>query len=1096
MIVCPNCGHENEAAAKFCSQCATPLAEVRGGTERKVVTVLFADLVGFTSKAERLDPEDVQAILRPYHERLRYELERWGGTVEKFIGDAVMALFGAPVTREDDPERAVRAALAIRDWIVEEGKLEVRIAVNTGEALVTLGARPEAGEGMAAGDVVNTAARLQSAAPVNGIIVGETTYRATAETIDYREHPAVEAKGKEEPIPVWEAAQARARFGVDLAPEARTPLVGRERELDQLLDALERARQQRSPELVTLVGVPGIGKSRLVGELFQSIERSGHLTYWRQGRSLSYGEAVSYWALAEMVKAQAGILETDGDEEAEAKLRRAVEQLLVEDAEWVLAHLRPLVGQAGDVAAGSPEEAFAAWRRFFEALAEQHLLVLVFEDIQWADDGLLDFIEHLADWVSEVPMLILCTARLELLERRPAWGGGKLNAATLALSPLSDEETAKLLSLLSERPLLVAETQAALLDRAGGNPLYAEQYVRMLAERESAEDLPLPESVQGIIAARLDSLAPEEKGLLQDAAVVGKVFWLGAVAATEQRLHALQQKEFVQRARRSSVEGETEYAFKHLLLRDVAYGQIPRAERAQKHLRAAEWIESLGRLEDHAEMVAHHYASALGLARSTGDGAQELRSRARAAFREAGDRAARLNALAEADRYFTEALALTPQGDSLRPELLLARGRSRFLATEEGEDDLVEARDILLADGDLERAAESSIMLGQIAWRRGRSDEVSAHLEDARALVVEGSPTRIQAAVLSEISRYEMLADRNQRAVDVGLEALRMAEELGLDELRAASLINIGSARAGMGDPAGLSDLEHAIPLAAEANAIRELIRANNNLASLYVTHGQMARARAQIMETRRLAVHYGHRGFVRFIDGGPGIAVYYGTGQWNTALEHADAFVAEVESGSPHYQASSAYVTRAMIRLARGNDVGALADAESAVENVRPISDPQLLHTTLALVALLFFSLGEEARARETLDEVLDGLSQVRELAFAATEFHFVAWLALKFGREADVARLLAREKFELLWHRVAQAVVAGEFREAADLLTGMESAPQEAFYRLRAAEQLVAEGRRAEADQELQAALAFYRSVGATRYVREGEALLAASA
>src|SRR5689334_9128681 len=292
--------------------------------ERKVITVLFADLVGFTSAAEQLDPEDVADILRPYHERLRYELERWGGTVEKFIGDAVMALFGAPVTREDDPERAVRAALAIRDWIAEEGELQVRIAINTGEALVNLAARPELGEGMAAGDVINTASRLQSAAPVNGILVGEAAYRATSARIEYREHESVEAKGKDAPIPVWEVLQARARFGVDLAPETQTPLIGRERELDQLVDALERVRRERTSELVTLIGVPGIGKSRLLGELFNRVESGDELTYWRQGRSLPYGEGVSFWALAEMVKAQAGILETDGEQEAGAKLERAV----------------------------------------------------------------------------------------------------------------------------------------------------------------------------------------------------------------------------------------------------------------------------------------------------------------------------------------------------------------------------------------------------------------------------------------------------------------------------------------------------------------------------------------------------------------------------------------------------------------------------------------------------------------------------------------------------------------------------------------------------------------------------------------------------
>src|SRR6478735_2041650 len=649
MIVCPKCGFENDAGAKFCSQCATALtAAPVGGMERKVVTVLFADLVGFTGRAERLDPEDVQAVLAPYHERLRYELERWGGTVEKFIGDAVMALFGAPVTREDDPERAVRAALAIRDWITEEGELQVRIAVNTGEALVNLTARPEAGEGMAAGDVVNTAARLQSAAPVNGILVGETTYRATAETIEFREHDPIEAKGKEQPIPVWEVVEARARFGVDLAPETRTQLVGREREVDLLVGTLARTRQQRSTELVTLIGVPGIGKSRLVGELFQSIERGGELTYWRQGRSLPYGEGVSYWALGEMVKAQAGILETDGDDQVVSKLARAVEQLVDEDADWVLTHLRPLVGQAGD-ATGSQDEAFAAWRRFFEALAEDHTLVLVFEDLQWADEGLLDFVEHLADWVRDVPMLILCTARLELLERRPAWAGGKLNAANVALAPLSADETAKLIAALSDRPLLEAGAQAELLDRAGGNPLYAEQYVRMLAERGTTVDL--PESVQGIIAARLDGLPPEEKAALQDAAVLGKVFWLGALGVSEERLHALQQKEFLQRARRSSVAGETAFAFKHVLVRDVAYGQIPRAERAQKHTRAAEWIESLGRPEDHAEMVARHYASALELARAAGQDVGDLVVRTRAALREAGEHALRLNALAQAEEY-------------------------------------------------------------------------------------------------------------------------------------------------------------------------------------------------------------------------------------------------------------------------------------------------------------------------------------------------------------------------------------------------------------------------------------------------------------
>src|SRR5918996_1662047 len=528
--------------------------------ERKVVTVLFADLVGFTSRAEQLDPEDVRAVLQPYHAHLRAELERFGGTVEKFIGDAVMALFGAPVAHEDDAERAVRAAIAIRDWALEaEGGLELRIAVNTGEALVALDARPAEGEAMASGDVVNSAARLQTAAPVNGILVGETTYRATSHVIDYREAEPVLAKGKSEPLAVWEALAPRARVAVELG-EVGTALVGRRRELDTLVSALGRTRQERSPQLVTLVGVPGIGKSRLVLELFRAVEADPDFIYWRQGRSLPYGEGVTYWALSEMVKAQAGILETDSADEAARKLREAAGD------PWVEGHLQPLAGLGGGAEASGERraEAFAAWRRVFQTPPQKRL----------------------------------------------------------------------------------------------------------------------PETVQGIVAARLDGLAAEEKALLQDASVIGKVFWLGALTSMdgsprwtlEERLHSLERKEFVRRERRSSVASENEYAFCHVLVRDVAYGQITRARRAEKHRLAAEWIESLGRAEDHAEMLAHHYLSALELARAVGAPPEALADRARVALSEAGDRALALNAFSAAERYFREALALWPAEDAGRPDLLYRLG--------------------------------------------------------------------------------------------------------------------------------------------------------------------------------------------------------------------------------------------------------------------------------------------------------------------------------------------------------------------------------------------------------------------------------------
>src|SRR4249919_4103150 len=654
--------------------------------ERKVVTVVFCDLVGFTSQAEAMDPEDVEALLTPYHDRVRTELERRGGTVEKFIGDAVMALFGAPTAHEDDPERAIRAALAIRDFAVEEG-LELRVGITTGEALIRLDAQPEAGEGMASGDVVNTAARLQSAAPVNGVIVDETTYRATRGTIDYSDLEPVEAKGKSTPIAIWQATAAHARFGVDVAHEARSALVGRERELAAVRDSFDRARHDRTPQLLTLVGVPGIGKSRLVYELQRIADADPELITWRQGRCLAYGDGVTLWALAEIVKAQAGIAEQDAPADVAEKLRSATEEELPEkDAAWVESHLRALAGLSEEAELGGNRrnEAFSAWRRFIEGLAERRPLVLVFEDLHWADETLLDFVDELVDWITDVPLLVVATARPELLERRPAWGGGKLNAATLALAPLTDEQTAQLLGSALGTPVLPAETQAALIERAGGNPLYAEQFAELYLERGSTDELPLPETLQGIIAARLDQLGSDEKDLVLDAAVVGKVFWAGALGRDEDPASvfmSLERKGFVRRQRRSSVEGEAELAFSHALVRDVAYGQIPRAERAAKHRRVAEWIESLGRPEDHAEMRAYHWTSALELARASGSADADLTDRARFALRDAGDRAYALNNYVVAASLYEDALDLWPADGAVPNSYSRALARCSLRAT-------------------------------------------------------------------------------------------------------------------------------------------------------------------------------------------------------------------------------------------------------------------------------------------------------------------------------------------------------------------------------------------------------------------------------
>jgi class 3 adenylate cyclase len=790
--------------------------------------VLFADLVGFTSRAEQLDPEDVRALLAPYHQRLRSELERFGGTVEKFIGDAVVALFGAPVAHEDDPERAVRAGLAIRDWVrEEEEELQLRIAVNTGEALIALGARPEAGEGMASGDVVNTASRLQSAAPVNGILVGEATWRATRDRIDYVEREAVSAKGKTGAIPVWEPVHARARVGMDLEQRSLTPLVGRDRELTLLFETFDRVLREREPQLLTLVGVPGIGKSRLVAELFQRIDSAPEIVWWRQGRALPYGAGVSFWALAEIVKAQAGIHENDDEAEAARKLRESVAET-VDDHErgWVLQQLEPLVG-VGEESGGDRGESFAAWRRYLEGLAEERPLVLVFEDLHWADEGLLDFVDHLAEWAAGAPMLLVATARPELLDRRPNWGGGKLNASTLALSPLADEDAARVIGAVLQQRLLPADLQNTLLERAGGNPLYAEQFARLFLEHGSLEDLSAPENVQGIIAARLDGLPAAEKRVLQDAAVLRKVFWSGGVASLagldadslDDSLHALVRKGFIRPERRSAVAGESEFVFRHVLVREVGYGQIPRSARAAKHAAAAEWVESLGRADDHAELLAHHYATALDLATAAGQEIDGLRDRARQALRSAGDRAALLNAHRAAAEFYTSALDLWPPDGADRAQLLYALGRAEYFSGDASAQRLHDAVDELLAAGLPELAAEAEAVGAEAAWHRGRRDEVDRRLEHALELIEPCPDSPAKAWIMSQVSRYAMLAVDYDRALDFGNRALELATKLNLPEVRVHALNNVGSVKARSTASEGIDDLEASVALAEEINS-------------------------------------------------------------------------------------------------------------------------------------------------------------------------------------------------------------------------------------------------------------------------------------
>jgi class 3 adenylate cyclase/tetratricopeptide (TPR) repeat protein len=1111
MIVCPSCGEQTPEGFPRCANCGAALSIVTAARreERKVVTVLFADVVGFTARAERLDPEEVRALQAPYWERIRADLERFGGTVEKFIGDAVMALFGAPTAHEDDPERATRAALAIRDWAREEGGLDVRIGITTGEALVALDARPDAGEGMASGDVVNTAARMQAAAPVNGILVDETTYRATDRVIVFKEAEPVQAKGKAEPVPVFEAVETRARFGVDVADDMATPFVGRQQELDLLVGALARVRAEREPQLVTLVGVPGIGKSRLVWELSQAVDRDPELIFWRQGRSLPYGDGVTYWALSEMAKAQAGILESDSADVAAEKLAHTVRTVMSDpaDAEWVERRVRPLVGLAGEdeIAGDYREEAFGAWLRFFETLAERSPLVLVFEDLQWADDGVLDFVDYLAEWASGVPMLVVATARPELLERRPAWGGGKTNAATVQLQALSEEETARLVGALLERAVLPVETQSVLLTRAGGNPLYAQEFVRMLVDRgflrrdgsswsiAADQPLPLPESVQGIIAARLDALSAEEKGLLQDAAVLGKVVWTGALAAIAQRqpavveeqLHALRRKEFLRFERRSSVAGEKQYAFLHLLMRDVAYGQIPRAARAEKHRLAAEWLESLpsDRTEDRAEMVAHHYLSALELARSSGGDVGGLAERARLALREAGERAFGLNAFGASSRFFAAALDLWPEDDPARPRLLLRLAMAHSYSGGSDETIFEAARDALLDAGDAELAAEAEVLLGLLASDQGDQERALDVMWHAESLVRDRPPSRSKAFVLNWLFRTLALAGQIEAAIELGRETIEMSERLGLQQVLANALSTFGWTRSSTGDARGLPDQQRSIEIARAANS-PDVVRSMMNYASCLADMGRIDDARALVAEAKTEADRFGGGWYFAWLEGEAPAYLYY-EGGWDEAVRIVGEAVARLEERrTTSFFETLIREVRARIRFARGDTGGALSDGAASVEAARRAKDPQVIYPALAARAALLARLGQVEEAAALMDELQERWRG--EVMFAAGFWlNDLALALVLLGRSGELGELLDKVPYETLWVDAARAFGAGDYLEAAAVFGRMASKPDEAYARLCSG-----------VPSEVERALDFFRSVGATRYVEQGEAALAASA
>ena len=848
-----------------------PAAAKAPADERRQVTVLFADLSGYTAVSERMDPEAVKALVDASLRRLGEEVTRYGGTVDKYIGDNVMAIFGAPVAHEDDEERAVRAALGMQAAMEEintqlsarhGANFQLRVGINTGEVLA--GA---VGDGYTViGDTVNVAARLQAAGRPGTVTVGERTYRATADEVEYRRLDPLHLKGKAEPVPAWEAvgliaAQPTRRTRA----RTETPLVGRDDELSLMESLYGRVTREGRPHLVTLVGQAGVGKSRLLIEFRRRVEElSEHAPAFREGRCLPYGSGVVYWALSEVIRADAGVFDEDTAEQAWEKVKDYACELLLEDEEEreAIERRAALVARLlgievpEDVASLEGEDPqklreafFSAVRATMEARARQQPLVLAFEDIHWADQGMLDLIEYLAQWVRG-PLLLLCLARDELLEHRSSWGGGRRGATSIFLDPLSPDETRTLVTALLPQGADAEKAANAVATRAGGNPFFAEEMARLLAEGGSFEAAELPGTVQALLAARLDSLEPHERQLVQQAAVVGRTFWEGSLAAVARdagfdlsdALMSLQEKDLVVPSTGSQLAGEPEYAFKHVLIRDVAYGMLPKSVRSTKHYEVGRFIEDRAgdRTDEVVTILAEHYGRAASLADESGAPDTQLEpihGKALHFLEAAGDAAALLYSNPEAFKHYKAARDLRCEHDPAavarigekQGDVALRMGRVDA-AIEVWEECLEYHR----SQEDLRRMGDLHRKIGAALWHKGERKQALDHYQKGTNLLKDGPPCLELVRLYEEAAWLYMHAGDNMLAIYASEKALRLAERLG--ETRAASRAHgiFGRVFGRIGDSAkARENLERSVELARgsdEGETIRALLALGNHL--------------------------------------------------------------------------------------------------------------------------------------------------------------------------------------------------------------------------------------------------------------------------
>jgi len=982
--------------------------------ERRLVTVLFADLVGSTTFAEDRDPEQVRDTLDRYYGICRLTIERHGGTIEKFIGDAVMAVWGTPTAHEDDAERAVRSALELVAAVQSLGLgIEARAGVMTGETAVTIGAE---GQGMVAGDLVNTASRLQGVAPAGCVLVGETTMRAAEAAVAFEPVGEQELKGKSAPVAAYRATRVVAnRGGSSRAEGLEAPFVGRDEELRQLKELLHTTARDPRVRLVSITGPAGIGKSRLTWEFEKYIDGLVETIFWHRGRSPAYGEGVTFWALGEMVRRRANLTEADDEATTRRQIADSVAQV-VDDAEeqsWIERALLTLLG-VEQAPAGGRDALFAAWRVYFERIAAQGTTALVFEDLQWADDGLLDFIEHVLEWSKNLPLLVITLSRPDLFDRRPGWASGHKFMTAMALEPLRDDEMRALLAgLIAGLPDTTVE---AILARADGIPLYAVEIVRMLvsegklqlaegAYRPTGElgDLAVPETLRSLIASRLDALDPADRTLLQDASILGQRFTLAALAgvtgldpeALEPRLRNLARREFVdvEVDPRSPERGQ--YGFVQSLIREVAYGTLAKRDRRSRHLAAARYFEALGD-DELAGALATHYLAAF---EASAEGAERdtIAIQARRSLRSAGERAAALGAHAQAVTFLSQALAVTPDGLE-RAALLVLIADS---ANPSGQHELAEtsardAVDMYRAAGDQASALKAAALLGRILIDVGKIHEAGPALEAALASRSNDVDDEASAAVLAVLARVYMRLNKDDAAVAAADRALVVAEHENARAILAEALLNKGTSYGALGRRTeGRVLLQAAVDIAGELGIYEVQLRGLNNLSSAWLEDDPQ-RALDTVLASAQLAERLGQAGIMNWQKGTAAMFMTAMGTDWDRPVAILEDMLGRDLTA---HDRARALAILAQYRVARGqNGEAALEAARSASAAV---DENQIAASVQWAGALLAFL---DANYVETIAAVDRGVALWKNFEFGL--WPLAARAALAAGRRDEFDR------------------------------------------------------------------------------------------